>query len=162
MPNSKFDEILRIFQTQRDELICKLVSFVAGDTILFLPKDSGCDEKIKSANEILGSRFEKTDGINVLSENLLYGENIKKYMNRCSVEKQTFIYLVATELRSVLAAVLLAEKEINAEEAFKFSFYEELTQQKKWGVLPEAEEKHQAVKLQLKALERWLNERSVS
>jgi chaperone required for assembly of F1-ATPase len=58
--------------------------------------------------------------------------------------------------------VLLAEKEINAEEAFKFSFYEELTQQKKWGVLPEAEEKHQAVKLQLKALERWLNERSVS
>ena len=41
-------------------------------------------------------------------------ENIKKYMNRCSVEKQTFIYLVATELRSVLAAVLLAEKKINA------------------------------------------------
>jgi len=162
MPNNKFDEISVLYQKQRDELISKLVSFVAGDTILFLPKASGCDEKVKSANEILGSRFERTDGIAVLPENLLYGDNIKAYMDSCSVKKQTFIYLVATELRSVLSGVLMAEKKISLEEAFNLAFYEELGQQKKWGIMPEAEEKHQAVKTQLQALEQWFDERSVS
>lgn len=162
MPNNQFDEILKIFQTQRDELISKLVSFVAGDTILFLPKASGCEDKIKQANEILGSRFIATEGIEVLEQNISFAEKIKNYMNSCPVEKQVFIYLAATELRSVLSAVLLAEKKIKIEDAFELSFYEELSQQKAWGVMPETEDKHQAIKSQLRALEKWFDERSLS
>lgn len=162
MPSNQFDEILKTFQTQRDELICKLVSFVASDTILFLPKGSGSEDKIKLANEILGSRFIATDGIEVLEQNLSCAEKVKVYLDNCPVKKQVFIYLAATELRSVLSAVLMAEKKIHMEDAFKLSFYEELSQQKAWGVMPEAENRHQAIKSQLKALERWFDERSVS
>lgn len=162
MINNQFDEILTLLKAQRDELIGRLISFVAGDTILFLPKDSGCDEKIDLVNQILGSRFVGADGIDVLSENLLQEEKLKAYLNACSVEKQAFIYLAATELRSVLSAVLMAEKKVSLEDVFNLAFYEEISQQKKWGIMPEVEERHQVIKSQLKALERWFNERSIS
>lgn len=162
MINNQFDDILKTFQKKRDELICKLVSFVASDTILFLPKDSGSEDKIKLANEILGSQFIATDGIEVLEQNLSCAEKVKVYLDSCPVKKQVFIYLAATELRSVLSAILMAEKKINMEEAFELSFYEELSQQKAWGVMPEAEARQQAIKSQLKALIRWFDERSIS
>mgnify|MGYP002856352471 CR=1 FL=1 len=162
MPNNKFDDIAEIVQTKRDELIDKLVSFVSCDTILFLPENADCCLWVKEANHLLGTDFVMSDGLKVSEFNINQMEKIRAYLLKCSILKETWIYLTATELRSVLLAILVAEKRIGVEDAFSMAFYEELTQQNKWGTLSEIEQRHREIKKRLQNLEQWADERSLS
>ena len=67
------------------------------------------------------------------------------------------LYLSATELRSVLLATLLAERQISVEEAFVCSFAEEIEEQNKWGIPEEIEQRHATVRARLKDAEKMIN-----
>lgn len=162
MPNNWFDDFYKIYIEQRSEFIDKLVSFVAQDTILFLDDCKGASEKIKEVNQLLGTNFLICEGIEVKEQNLIERDKVAVYLNSISLEKAALIYLVATEIRSVLSAILFAEVKISATDLFNLTFYEELEQQKVWGITDEIVYRHSQIKERLSYLEKVRNERSLS
>lgn len=162
MNNSRFAKILSSTLVKRDELIKRLVSFVCYDTLLYLGEDKVALAKIPEVNKILCTNFVCSKGINVADENIKQQDNVLNYLQGCSLEKNLFIYLAATEVRSVLLAILFVEKKISAEDVFSLAFAEELGQQKEWGKTTEVCLRHQQVIDRLKELEQVLNERSLS
>lgn len=134
---------------QRSELLERLVSFVCHDTILYLPEEQMAKEYLSVANAFLDAHFEMCNEFVTKENNILQKNKIEKYLNKLSATKLTGIYLLATELRSVILGILLAEDKIGIEEAFACSFTEELAEQKKWGTLDEITQKHIEIKERL-------------
>ena len=142
---------------QKSELINRLVSFVCHDTILYLPENQTAKKYLVSANAFLGTHFQMCDTFATDDVNVLQKDKIDVYLNKLNTSNLVGLYLVATELRSVLLAILLKEKEISIEEAFACSFAEELTEQKKWGTLDEIKQRHLEVIEHLREAEKVIN-----
>lgn len=153
-----FDDLM----LQKSELIKKLVSFVLTDTILYLPEDESICTKLGQVNLLLGTDFVLVKGIDVPAENVAQQGKVEKYLLECSTEKTAFIYLMATEIRSVLLAILWMEEKIDIDELFLCAFFEELQEQKQWGEIEEIIERNKLIKSKLNDLKKWRNERSLS
>ena len=59
-------------------------------------------------------------------------------------------------MRSVNLGAALVEGKISADEAFEAAFLEELWQAEKWGKVPEAEDKRQKIKEELREISRFV------
>lgn len=153
-----FDDLMQ----QKNELIEKLVSFVLTDTILYLPEDESICTKLEQVNSLLGTNFALVKGIDVPAENVAQQKKVEKYLLECSAAKTAFVYLMATEIRSVLLAILWMEEKININEVFECAFFEELQEQKQWGEIEEIKERNKLIKSKLNDLEKWRYERSLS
>lgn len=167
MSNSQINKAFDEASLQKDELVNKLGSFVMCDSLLFVSKETPYDwrERIKKAvaeaNAVLETSFVMTERLEVPCSNLEQKEAFLRYFGTCCRDKAAYIYLVATELRSVLAAVLTVERKISLTEAFKLAFYEEICQQEKWGLTEEAESRQREIKNKLQELERVGYERGL-
>lgn len=146
-----------INNAQKSELIERLVSFVCGDTILYLPENQSAKKYLSAANEFLCTDFQMCDDFSTADINVLQKDKIKDYLAKLKISKLAGLYLAATELRSVLLAVLLAEGKLNIEETFDCSFAEELAEQKKWGTFDEIRQKHKEIKERLQKAEKMIN-----
>jgi len=162
MQNNLWEDVFKDLAKQKSELEDRLVSFVLTDTLLFLPDNPRLKDELMRANQLLGSHFVMSSGFDVSPENISQQRYVKVYLQGTEDFKTVFIYLIAMELRSVLLAILLAENKIDYKQAFDYAFYEEITEQKQWGVLPEIADKHSEIKTRLCELEKWYEKRSLS
>ena len=162
MQSNVLKDIFAKLEKQKNELFKRLVSFVMTDTILFLPESVSAQDNITRVNSLINADFVMNKGLNISKQNVLQISAVEIYFKTVSARKIAYIYLAATELRSVLLAILLAENKISKSEAFDCAFFEELAEQKKWGTMPESLQSQQAIKTRLDELERFMNEGSLS
>lgn len=155
-------EILNTLVMQKSELINRLVSFVLADTILYIPNSDFVLPKIDLVNRFLDAEFVWVDGIDVPLQNINQQQIVQRYLNMLSSERVGLIYMMATEVRSVLSAILWEAKKISIQEVFECAYFEELEEQKKWGETEENRVNHQLVLEKLNQMEDLRNERSLS
>ncbi len=151
----------------KHELVSLLVPFAATDTLLYLSDvlnekiQKEVDDAIKSANEIMGTKFVPVLGLEVCRQNIEQQEIVRRYLEKTDDYRFAVVYLAATELRSVLAGVLLANRALSADDVFQLTFAEELAQQERWGKDEEIKKRQQAIKQRIIELEKVCNERSL-
>jgi len=162
MKNKVLEDIFTKLEKQKSELVKRLVSFVVTDTILFLPESLEAKKCLQQVNGLLKTSFVMNKGLEISKKDILQVPMVEDYLKKSSERKLVYIYLAATEVRSVLLAILLAEVKISNKEAFACSFFEELCEQKKWGTMPESLQRQQAIKNRLDELESFMNEGSLS
>jgi chaperone required for assembly of F1-ATPase len=155
--NNTEDIVFYLNKMQKGELIERLVSFVCHDTILYLPENPFAKKYLAIVNTFLGAQFCMCDTIATDECNVSQKDKIERYLEKLAFSKLVGLYLMATELRSVLLGVLLAEKQLSIKEAFECSFFEELEEQKKWGKLEEIKQKHTEVMKHLEEALRGIN-----
>ena len=157
MKNSSLEDIFTKLETQKSELVKRLVSFVVTDTILFLPESAEAKKCLELVNDLLKTSFVMNKGLEISKKDILQVSVVEDYLKKALKRKVAYIYLAATEVRSVLLGILLAEGKISNEEAFDCAFFEELTEQKKWGTMPESLQRQQAIQNRLDELESFMN-----
>lgn len=149
------------------ELVSLLVPFAATDTLLYLSDVSNektqkeVDDAIKSTNEIMGTKFVPVLGLEVCRQNIEQQEIVRRYLEKTDDYRFAVVYLAATELRSVLAGVLLANRVLSADDVFQLAFAEELAQQERWGKDEEIKKRQQDIKQRIIELEKVCHERSL-
>lgn len=162
--------LIEQISAKREELESSLCAFALTDTLLFWPEDGSFKESYKttlvssllSVNALLKTSYEATNGLDIKRNNEIQVEKLQAYLRRLADDKFAVLYLAATEVRSVLLAVLFAEEKLNAEEVLKQAFFEELSQQEKWGKDEETHRRHIDILKKLKILEAFRDERSLS
>lgn len=162
MQSKVLEDIFTKLEKQKDELVQRLVSFVLTDTILFLPESLEAKNCLQLVNELLNTHFVMNKGLDVSKKDVLQVPVVEDYLKKSAKRKVAYIYLAATEIRSVLLAILLAENKISKSEAFDCAFFEELSEQKKWGTMPESLQQQQAIQSRLNELESLINAGSLS
>lgn len=151
----------------KQELVSLLVPFAATDTLLYLSgvlnekMQKEVDDAIKSANEIMGTKFVPVLGLEVCRQNIEQQEIVRRYLEKTDDYRFAVVYLAATELRSVLAGVLLANRVLSADDVFQLTFAEELAQQERWGKDEEIKKRQQDIKQRIIELEKVCHERSL-
>ena len=151
----------------KQELVSLLVPFAATDTLLYLSDvlnekiQKEVDDAIKSANEIMGTKFVPVLGLEVCRQNIEQQEIVRRYLEKTDDYRFAVVYLAATELRSVLAGVLLANRVLSADDVFQLTFAEELAQQERWGKDEEIKKRQQDIKQRIIELEKVCHERSL-
>lgn len=162
MQSKVLEDIFTKLEKQKSELVKRLVSFVVTDTILFLPESLDAQNCLEHVNALIKTDFIMNKGLEISKKDILQVPAVEDYLKKSSKRKVAYIYLAATEVRSVLLAILLAESKINNNEAFECAFFEELSEQKKWGTMPESLQQQQAIRSRLEELESFINEGSLS
>lgn len=163
-----FAEIIEEVKCKKEYFRELLVSFVLTDTLLYITDNlakQDCGKNVYNAvclaNSILNTKYECCNGIIVLSANESQQAKLRKYLDEISLEKFCVVYVVATELRSVLLGILFAEQKIKIEEAFDLAFFEEIYEQNNWGCLDEITKNHNEIKNKLKCIEGFCFERAI-
>lgn len=149
----------------RDEIINRLVKYSQTDLLLFWGQEKDLIERqveawkpiLKWANETLNAKFVTTQSLDVPEENQTSGYRLKLFMERLSDRELTAFYAAALKMRSVLLAAALVKGKINAEEAFRAAFVDELWQAENWGADEEAENRRQAIKNEICEIEKFLH-----
>lgn len=155
--NNLKETIIAVAEKQKSELIERLVSFVCHDTILYLPENENAKKYLRLANNLLNTDFQMCQAFTTAEINVLQKDKMVKYLAGLNSSKFAGLYIFATELRSVLLAILFTEKKLSVDEAFICSFTEEIEEQKKWGILEEIEQQHATVRARLKDAEKMIN-----
>ncbi len=154
----------------RERLSERLLTYVLTDTILYLPELSVIQpayrvllsEVLSDANSLLGTAYRATKGLSVYETNPAQADKLSAYLNRIDSREFAVLYLASACLRSVLLGVLFSAKRIGADEAFAMAFFEELSQQQRWGKDEEIIARHTQIKQELAELERMRDEGSLS
>ncbi len=152
----------------RDDIINRLLSFSATDTILYL-RGGVCNQSvllfakkaIDMANSIMNSHFEEVNGLEVSNINQKQKDVLKKYLFNLDNQSLIILYLVALELKSVLLGVLFVTQSFKVQDVFNLSYAEELEEQKKWGEDEAISNKHSEILENLKQWESFCYERSI-
>ena len=132
----------------RKDVIDRLVVFSQTDMLLFWGHEKGLIERqekvwgpiLKWVNEEVNVNFVKTQNLDV-PENKASGEKLRDYLNSFSDKELAAFYVAALNMKSVLLAIALVKKRINADEAFQAAYLDELWQAESWGVEEEAEKR---------------------
>lgn len=152
---------------ERENLTGRLIRFAETDTLLFL---AGCvredtarlaESRIRQANVLLNTDYSPLKGLTEAAAGEQRGAKLATYLNRQDDVSFAVIYMVATELKSVLSGVLLAAGKISAEEAFTLAFAEELEQQEKWGKDEDTVKRQDDILQSLREWKRFGDERDV-
>lgn len=162
--SDKFTEAQREISANRKEIIEKLVRFALTDALLFWSHNdelSRRQEKLWTpviiwARKLLHTEIVTTDGLDVPKENEKIVDELKVFLEKLSDKKLTALYLAALDMRSVILAMALVQGRLDAEEAYKAAWLEELWQAEKWGIDPEAESKRLELKKELQEIEAFL------
>lgn len=148
----------------REEIINKLVQFSLTDMMFFWGQERDLIESqekewtplLEWAKQEFETDFVITNGLDVPEENKQSGYRLKLFMEGLSDKELTAFYVAALNMRSVLLAVALVKGKVNAEQAFKASFLEELWQAKNWGSDEDANQRLAALKQELIEVEAFL------
>lgn len=148
-------EVFKEIEQNRVPLTDTLLVFIKTDTILFAFNEE-CEDCFKcflsAANGVLNTAFILTKGLDIAEVNQTQDNTVRAYLDSLSAQRFALVYLVATQVRSVLLAVLFAEGKIDSDELLNTAFFEELWQQKKWGETAETTERYRCIKEELTKL----------
>lgn len=151
-----------IIKSQRNDIINQLASFCATDTLLYLPDCLETTNALHTVNQILKTKYQLCQGINVSTQNIKQEQHIKQYLYSLETDELAFTWHIGKELQSVLIAILLATHRLDVHQAFALAFYEELHQQTTWGQTEEINQRHHHILQTLQQLEQTYDKRSIS
>ena len=159
------EEAQREIAKNRGEVIDRLVRYSLTDMLLFWGQEKDLIERqteawgpiLKWASEELAAKFVTTQSLDVPEENRTSGYRLKQFMETLSDRELTAFYAAALKMRSVLLAAALVKGKINAEEAFRAAFLDELWQAETWGADEEAENRRQTIKNEICEIEKFLH-----
>lgn len=148
----------------RSEIIDKLVQYSLTDMLFFWSNEEDLiklqetqwQPLLNWAKAEFETRFEITHELNVPEQQPGSGIRLRLFMEHLSDKELAAFYVAATNTRSVLLAAALVKGRINAEQAFKAAFLEELYQAEAWGPDEEAEKKRGEMKQELLEVEKFL------
>ncbi len=153
---------------RRDEIVLRLLEFSATDTILYLRECVSNEQVLNSlkcaiscANDFLQTKFEEVSGLEVSVVNLAQKVQLRTFLNKLDDASLAVVYLVATELRSVLLGCLFLCRVFSVKDIFNLAFAEELEEQNKWGRDDFILQRHAEILKKLKTLEKFCDERSL-
>ncbi|MEE6206580.1 MAG: ATP12 family protein [Alphaproteobacteria bacterium] len=149
---------------QKEKIISLLIDYAMTDTILFWSEDEVLNKlqkqqwqpMIDKFNEAVSTDFKMTYGLNISPENEKNKSILQKYIDSFNKKELSALYAASASMKSVFLGLLLAKKKINASEAFKSAFLEELHQNSLWGEEKEAVAKREQVKTDLLEIEEYL------
>ncbi len=158
------NEALRDVKQHREEIINRLVQYAETDLLLFwgTDKELKCrQEKVWApiiywANEAIKSEFRHTESFDIPEECRTSACQLKVFMESLSDKELTAFYSAALNMKSVLLAMAMIKRKINAEEAFHAAFLDELWQNEKWGADEEAVRRRELIKQELSSIEAFL------
>lgn len=144
--SAKLEQATTEIKKYRPEIIDKLMKFAATDMLLFWGTDKDLilrQEKqwgplLQWASKEFGGEFKKTHSLDVSDENQKSGYRLKAFLDKLSDRELAAYYLAALNMRSVLLAAALVKGRINAEQAYKAAYLEQLFQEESWGKDEEA------------------------
>lgn len=142
-------EAIKEFGQKREYFEKKLLSFLLYDTVLFYPdnadfqKDYGrkLEMVLASFNKLLVVEYVATKGLDVVEQNNSFQEKIANFLAQLNVIDLIKVYIIATNLRSVILAILILNGVVEVKDAVEVAFCEEFYSQKKWGRIEELDEK---------------------
>ena len=160
----KLEQAAAEIKKYRSEIIDKLMKYAATDMLLFWGTDKDLilrQEKVwgpllQWASKEFGEKFEKTHGLEVSEENQKSGYRLKAFLDCLSDKELAAYYLAALNMRSVLLAAALIKGRINAEQAYKAAYLEQLFQEEVWGEDLESKAKLAERKKELEDIENFL------
>ena len=148
----------------REDIIQRLLKYGATDVLLFWGADKELVRRqeqewaplLEWARNEFNAKLVKTHGLDVPEENKTPGYRFQNFLERLSDKELAAYYLAALNMRSVLLAAALIKGRINAEQAFRAAYLEELFQAEAWGSDAEAESKRKERLDELKEIEKFL------
>ena len=165
---AEIQEVICSIHERRGEIVLRLLEFSATDTILYLKEcisDKHTLNCLKRAiylvNDFLQTKFEEVSGLEVSVVNLAQKEQLRTFLNKLDDVSLAVVYLVATELRSVLLGCLFLCRVFSVKDIFNLAFAEELEEQDKWGCDDCIRQKHTEILEKLMSWEKFCNERSL-
>ena len=149
---------------ERDAVIERLVAFSQTDMLLFWGSDAELvarQEKVwapllKWGASELKTTVKPTNTLDVTGENKNLSAVLSAYLHSFSDRELAAFYVAALNMKSVLLAIALVKKRLNAREAFEAAYLEELWQAEKWGVEEEAENRRHEMLKELQDVEAFL------
>lgn len=165
-----FSQIEEYVRKNKEEVVKILSDFVLHDTLLFWAKENELALREKSLWSDVLNEFYHITKINYKTTNSLKEpeENEKNkglfchFLKTLPIKKLTAVYLAATNVRSVITAVCLAEGCLSASEAFQCAYLEEIFQTEKWGMTDEISAQHEKIKKSLYEAEQYVRNGNVS
>ncbi len=148
----------------RKDIESKILEFAKTDLLFFWGEKKELFEKQKKEwkpildwmEERINKRIETTTSLNV-PDNEFLQHPLKVIVEEMSDKELACFYAAALNMKSVLLALALIRGRIDAEEAGKLSYLEELWQNEIWGKETEAEKRREERCEELKVIERFLN-----
>lgn len=146
-------DIINQIVEKREYFEQKLLEFLLCDTMLFCSENEEINNMygkkiskvIDDFNKMLGVEYKLSRGFDIDEGNKKYQDVVGQYLSQSDGDFLGCIYMIATELRSVMLAFLLMNKKISINESIELAFYEEYFQQKKWGSIQELEDKNKQI-----------------
>lgn len=162
--SKKLEEAAAEIAQYREDIIERLVQYAATDMLLFWGADKDLiirQEKewgplLEWAKEEFDAKFVICHDLNVPEENRKSGYRLKFFLERLSDKELAAFYLAALNMRSVLLAAALVKGRINAEQAYRAAYLEELWQAENWGMDDEAEGRRRERFEELREIEDFL------
>ena len=147
-------EIVNQIVEKREYFEQKILEFLLCDTMLFCSENEEINslygkqisKVIDDFNKMLGVDYKLSRGFDVDDGNKTHQDVVGKYLSQTKGDFLSCIYMIATELRSVMLAVLLMNKKISVDESVELAFYEENFQQKQWGNIQELADKNNQIR----------------
>lgn len=157
------DQAVAEIARYRREIINKMLEFARTDLLffwaekkeLFLQQQEQWQPILDWAAQELAVDLNKTDTLEV-PDNLAMNNPLAQAMETMSDKELACFYAAALNMRSVLLAFALTKGRINAEEAYRLSYLEELWQNEKWGTDAEAVCRRESRLSDLREIESYL------
>ena len=139
------DKAVKEISQYRDDIEKKLLEFARNDLLffwgekrdLYLKQKTEWQPIINWVEESLKVKVKKTDKLDT-PDNEEMQKPLKIAFERMSNKELACYYAAALNMKSVLLALALVKGKINAKEAGKLSYLEELWQNEMWGADEEA------------------------
>lgn len=157
------DQAVKEIASYRHDIINKMLEFAKTDLLffwaekkeLFLRQQEKWQPVLDWAAKELSVDLKKTDTLDV-PDNSAMNNPLALIMEKMSDKELACFYAAALNMRSILLALALTKGRINAEDAYKLSYLEELWQNEKWGEDAEAVCRRESRLADLKEIESYL------
>ena len=157
------DKAVAEIKKYKDKIISELIEFANTDLLLFW--DNKTDLRLQQekewgpiltwVEEELGVVLKKSDNLNI-PENTEFQSLLKAILNNMTDRDLACYYAAALNMKSVLLALALIKGRLNAEEASRLAYLDELWQNDLWGLDEEAKLRRENRCNDLKKIESYL------
>ena len=165
MISEELKAALKDASLNKQEIIDKMCEFAQTDVLLFWNDNPELTARqnefwfpvLRWIGQELNIQLKTSTSIDVPDQEEKFGVAFKRYLEKFSDKELIAFYKAALDMRSVLLAAALVKGRINAQEAYRAAYLEELWQNKLWGSDDEAASRRQERCEELKEIESYLH-----
>ncbi len=148
-----------VIADNRSPLLRRLAAFAESDTLCHLPEPRRAEALplLAWVKECWETELSQADEANPLPRNAEAAARLREKLSYglCDAFALAGLDGVAEATGSIVLALALREEKIGADDAFSLAEAESLHQATRWGLDPETEKRHKAVKDDIHSCDRW-------